>query len=183
MTVDSGIARAVTDDFLAITASMGIDDARTILIRDWFSQRWLRFSGKTLGQLGVRIAALAVPPFVPERVREESAWIRSDEAWTLSPPSTAMHRHMASEAATRRTMREEFPGVAALWLGVSEQDPSRLSVMTYLPAESDEYWCFYASLAERCGGWKPDQLKDIGPNEWCDRFPSVSSSAERDAHG
>jgi hypothetical protein len=34
-----------------------------IKINNWFSMKWLRFSGKTLGAAGVSTPTLSVPPF------------------------------------------------------------------------------------------------------------------------
>src|SRR5262245_34045718 len=40
-------------------------------IDHWFGDRWLRFTGKTLGAIGVWRNKLTIPPFVPSRVLDQ----------------------------------------------------------------------------------------------------------------
>jgi hypothetical protein len=46
-----------------------------VKIDNWFGRRWLRFSGKASGALGVREAELTMPPFIPSRVVSEHRFL------------------------------------------------------------------------------------------------------------
>ena len=59
-------------DFVAAAAAELDDAAMDLLtlvkINGYFSQRWLGFSGKTLGVLRIAKPRLCMPPFMPGRV-------------------------------------------------------------------------------------------------------------------
>ena len=48
-------------------------------IDNWFGPKWLAFSGKLLGALGVAKKDLTLPPFVPSRVVWQHDYQRDDD--------------------------------------------------------------------------------------------------------
>ena len=67
---------------------------------NWFGQRWLRFSGKLMGAVGVRTHRLTVPPFHPHRIRSEQQFQRNELATDYGQRENgqALHRFQRSEA-------------------------------------------------------------------------------------
>ncbi len=104
-----------------------------IKIDNWFGSKWLGFSGKILGALGVSMPKLTVPPFVPNRVISErkimgppySEAEHDSPDWHLSIPS--------SIALTRRVV-EVAPGAILFWYSGGSKHSGRGSAMAYVPA-------------------------------------------------
>lgn len=49
-----------------------------IKIKNWFGARWLNFSGKALGALGIWKTRLTIPPFV-----SEPSYVSAGVCWSL----------------------------------------------------------------------------------------------------
>src|SRR5260370_30312598 len=81
-----------------------------IHIDNWFSQKWLHFSGKALGSVGVwqRDQNLTVPPFVPNRVRSERGFAAPGYLEVTAPHP--VHSVMESQYALHRRMSYTVPG-------------------------------------------------------------------------
>ena len=53
---------------VGVEEAIKTDQAFLVKIDNWFGKRWLGFSGKALGALGVRKEKLTLPPFIPSRL-------------------------------------------------------------------------------------------------------------------
>ena len=51
-----------------VEETVDTDHTFVVKIDHWFGKRWLGFSGKAIGKLGVRKRKLTLPPFIPSRV-------------------------------------------------------------------------------------------------------------------
>jgi len=51
-----------------------------VKIDNWFGKRWLGFSGKALGAIGVCKRQLTLPPFIPSRVISQRRFWQAGEA-------------------------------------------------------------------------------------------------------
>ena len=181
------IAHMQHDDerFLALVsriASTTVQDLRpadvfVTRIDHWFDNKWLGFSGKLLGALGVqKRKRLTIPPFMPRRVASHHAYTL--DAGTASyrlasvPP---LHRHQqSSDNLTRFIDRVSQSGVF-IWFSGGTADANHGSVMVYtIQAESQSGW--YASF-RRTDDWRLHKVQGLST-------PELTSLIERgaDAH-
>src|SRR6478672_1475624 len=74
------------------------DEVFVVQIDSWFDRKWLEFSGKALGALGVWEGRLTVPPFHPHRVLAETHAVvaNSDPLELTLEPALRLHRRQAS---------------------------------------------------------------------------------------
>ena len=134
-----------------------------IKIDNWFGSKWLGFSGKTLGALGVSMAKLTIPPFVPNRVLSERriiGWPPYSEA----KHDRLIHRSIPSFVALTRSAVEVAPGKLLFWYSGGSIKSGRSSTMAYVPT-GDAYckwyaeWAFHVSWhAVNWIGVQPDDL-------------------------
>jgi hypothetical protein len=117
-----------------------------IRVDNWFGPRWLYFSGKMLGALGVWKDKVTVPPFVPHRVMTEELFEAPN--YEKVPNKNAIHINCTSEYALLRRIAEIDKNAAFLWFSGDSQSQKRGSVMVYLPISSDDSG-FYVSFAEK----------------------------------
>jgi len=143
-----GILRAYTPSKLIL-----------IKIDNWFGSRWLRFSGKALGALGVWRGALTAPPFVPKRVISEF-WFSAPDYLT-GAPEQPIHVWTESRHALRRDLSKIAPDASLLWYSGNSQKTRRGTVMAYI-WHSESYWAWYAEWADS-DGWRVVATKNIGP--------------------
>lgn len=131
-----------------------------IKIDGWFGPKWLAFSGKVLGLLGVWNKPLRVPPFVPNRVLSQRVFSGRDyEDESMRVP---LHRKMTGGFAVQRHMAREAGGAVLAWYSSGSLKNGRGSLMVYMPSE--EYWPWYAGW-ERNRMWDIVQTKEIGAQQ------------------
>jgi len=135
-----------------------------INIDNWFSQRWLHFSGKALGAVGVWQCNqdLTVPPFVPNRVRSERRF--AAPAYLEVTADNPVHIVTESQYALHRRMSNALPGASIIWYSGGSLRAGRGSVMAYLLI-GDSYWTWYVELGES-RSWAVVKAKGINDSEF-----------------
>jgi hypothetical protein len=132
-----------------------------IKVNSWFGSRWLRFSGKTLGALGVRRDNLSVPPFVPSRIVSQRRFAAPN--YLEIAGGQPLHRKVRSGDAILRRIAAIEPGAAVLWYSGNSKITGHGSAMAYVPA-SDSYSCCYISWADG-GAWHVEETIGISHQE------------------
>jgi len=153
---------ACVDTFLhGIVKAHAPPELILVKIDNWFGSNWLRFSGKTLGALGVWKHKLTVPPFVPSRV----VWQRRFSAPTYAEEAGDRQIHVSTsgESALSRRLAQVAPGAALMWFSGGSESNGRGAVMAYIPMP-DSYWVWYAGFSAD-GDWHPTDLKEISVGE------------------
>jgi hypothetical protein len=117
-----------------------------IKVNSWFGSRWLRFSGKMLGALGVWQDNLSVPPFVPSRIKSQQRFAAPNYLETAAGPP--LHKKVSSSDAILRRIAAIEPGAAILWYSGNSKILGHGSAMAYIPT-SDSYLSWYLSWAHR----------------------------------
>ena len=139
-----------------------------VRIDSWFDAKWLKFSGKLLGAVGMSADDVTVPPFHPHRVQAES-WCRLDESaaeYVPDPrPHPTLHVPQPSERNLRRKLRVVAPDTMCVWYSGDSALLERGSLMVYVPAADGTYWCWFATLAAAKPQWRPTRLAGISPSE------------------
>src|SRR5262249_5889373 len=137
--------------------------AELFLIRldNWFGQRWLEFSGKALGALGVCKSKLTLPPFVPHRVVSQHHYALDEVTaeYLFDGQGQAIHGTRPSADNLQRYVATIAPGAAFVWYSGSSTANGRGAVMMYIPA-GNEHWAWYAAFA-RSVPWRITCLDGI----------------------
>jgi hypothetical protein len=130
------------------------DEAWIIKIDHWFDHKWLRFSGKVLGALGVRQRHLTVPPFVANRLVRQRRYIldKESDGYHRAKSSRGLHHRGPSAGNLNRRLAQIAPHAAVFWYAGDTRETGRASVMGYVPVDGP-YWSWFVSL-ERRDHWK-----------------------------
>jgi hypothetical protein len=85
----------------------------------YFSVKWLHFSGKALGALGISKNTTTIPPFIPSRVlRERRFLLRGPWApYEDKPERYRLHIWQTSSSNLQRIAARVAPDVALVWYG------------------------------------------------------------------
>ena len=140
-----------------------------IKIDNWFGSRWLGFSGKALGALGVWTLPsdrrphniIRIPPFVPERVVLQRRFAAPD--YREVDPGKLVHKHIHSSIALERRAAIEEPETALAWYSGNSKANGRGALMAYVPA-GDSYWPWFVEL-ERGEPWRITEARRIKPDD------------------
>jgi hypothetical protein len=127
----------------------------------WFGLRWLGFSGKILGAMGVRKTRLTIPPFVPDRIVEQRNFDAPN--YMESEPIDAVHISCSSRKALNRYADTVSPNKAIVWYSGNSGPSGRGSVMAYVPASSG-YTAWYLGYAADAT-WRITEFAGISQNE------------------
>jgi hypothetical protein len=146
---------------VAIAARYVPREVVLVKVANWFGPKWLRFSGKMLGAVGVWRSKLTVPPFVPARVRWQRRFRRP--AFKVAPSGDPLHIATRSEAGLRRYLSDVAPGAAVIWFSGDTLGNGRGAIMTYVQ-HADSCWAWYAGWIRK-NGWQASQLKGISRME------------------
>jgi hypothetical protein len=132
----------------------------------YFSVKWLHFSGKALGALGISKKTTTIPPFIPSRVlRERRFLLRGPWApYEDKPGGYRLHIWQTSSSNLQRIAARVAPDVALVWYGGGSATEGQAGFMAYIPLSDAKYWCWYAGL-RRGDNWSVDRLKGIHPRD------------------
>jgi hypothetical protein len=114
-----------------------------VKVDNWFGKRWLRFSGKAVGALGVSKSELTMPPFIPSRIVSQERF--SERGSTQ--PHRDLHRYQRSGENLNRRLEDILPTSSTLfWYSDRSRENRRASLMAYV-WNGDEYWTWYIEVA------------------------------------
>jgi hypothetical protein len=131
----------------------------------WFDQKWLRFSGKSLGAVGWWKDDLTIPPFHPNRVRSERHYKYHDTEFEfIVGDSPRLHLHQPSSNNLQRRLRTLAPSTACFWYSSDGTKVGRGALMAYLPfGASPTAW--YVGAEFRKTDWLPKVRSGITSTE------------------
>jgi hypothetical protein len=116
-----------------------------VKIDNWFGPRWLNFSGKALGALGIWKTRLTIPPFVPNRVVWQRTFLGPsyDDLVDAKP----IHIKTKSMKALKRYVAEVAPGVAIVWYSGNSAKSGQGSMMVHVPTVRTICHCMWDGLS------------------------------------
>jgi len=124
-----------------------------VQIDNWFDAKWLGFSGKILGALGVRKRDLTVPPFRPNRVIVQTHLSRDGASSDyIATDAAPLHRNQFSFQNLNRKIRHLSNSALFFWYSGASAQTGRGSMMLYRIADA-ELSSWYASW-QRSPDWK-----------------------------
>src|SRR5882672_4353063 len=83
-----------------------------VKVDNWFGKRWLGFSGKSLGAIGVAKRDLTIPPFIPSRIVSEVRFVRPGTVRLKHPH---IHLYQPSGENLNRKIEQIVPGATLFW--------------------------------------------------------------------
>lgn len=165
-TTDSPAFAALAQRLLARAVALSDpSQVRVVRIDEWFDSKWLGFSGKLLGAVGVSRADPTVPPFHPNRVWSEQCWQRSAAGPYVQATGVAgLHLHQPSERNTFRRLATVAPGALCFWYSAQSGTSNRGAVMCHAPTP-DGYWAWYVAFARAEPQWRVTRRRGVSPGE------------------
>lgn len=136
-----------------------------IKIDNFFGSKWLGFSGKVIGLLGVwhkpyyqPADNIRIPPFVPNRVVTQRRF--AGPAYREIDCGKSIHKGIPSYLALSRKAAGIAPGSALIWYSGNSIATGRGAVMAYIPVDGS-YWPWYAALETGESSWSVSETWDI----------------------
>lgn len=136
------------------------DQTYVVKIDNWFGKRWLGFSGKALGAIGVRKSKLTLPPFVPSRVVSQRRFWQSGRRLE---PRKQLHAWQRSGENLQRYVEVVVHRSNVFWYSGGSARNDRASFMAYV-STSEGHWPWYVEL-RRTDKWRVVESLGIGPTE------------------
>jgi hypothetical protein len=128
----------------AAVADPGVASVFIVRIRGWFGPRWLAFSGKALGALGVSRSDITVPPFVPARITSLVYLTRGENgSFQEAPVPFVLHPRQPSGRNLSRHLRTLAPSTAFFWVSTGTNSSGRGAFMAYVPSGALGHTCQY----------------------------------------
>lgn len=138
------------------------DEVFIIKVDHWFDHKWLSFSHKVLGELGIWNKELRIPPFIPDRVIEESHFQKEIDGYKVKSASI-LHIYQPSEDNTFRKIKLFSDSAIFLWYSGKTSINSQGSVMIYFTSkEFQNNW--YVSFLNK-NSWQIYKTKNTSKNE------------------
>jgi len=137
-------------------------DYCVVRIDNWFGERWLNFSGKTLGALGVhKKPNTTFPPFVPSRIRSCTlfTWNSKKEDYANVEEFHSVHKWQRSGTNLQNFVDNTFPDACFFWFSGNTKENHRGSLMGYVSSKG-ECWTWYLEF-QRKGNWKRSKASNI----------------------
>lgn len=130
---------------------------------NWFDEKWLGFSGKFLGAVGVwhRTDNLRFPPFIPSRIQKSTGYERKDGGYEGRP--AWCHRYQHSGENLHRPFARSSRDSLFFWYSGRSAESGHASLMLY-GRKDDENFAWYASF-RRADEWSLNKTKDISRRE------------------
>ncbi len=139
-------------------------DVFLVQINSWFDYKWLRFSGKYLGALGVSESILTVPPFHPNRVMYEMhATVSYDPCQITIKPTRPLHYQQRSGENLSRKITHISKSALFAWYSSDTKATDKASLMVYTSSSEDQHG-WYASF-HKINGWVSHQIKGVSKQE------------------
>ncbi len=149
-----------------IVSTRRLDDYCVVRIDNWFGDRWLNFSGKTLGALGVhKPTRVTFPPLVPSRVRSYtlSRFDATEDDYCAVEEGQPVHKWQSSGTNLQNFVESAFPESSFFWFSGNSGANRRGSVMGYVSGNG-ECWTWYLEFRKDTE-WKQSKGINIAPDE------------------
>jgi hypothetical protein len=141
-------------------------DYCVVRIDNWFGERWLNFSGKTLGALGVhKKPNTTFPPFVPSRIRSCTlfTWNSKMADYANVEEFHSVHKWQHSGANLQNFVGNTYPDACFFWFSGNTKENHRGSLMGYVSSKG-ECWTWYLEF-QRKGNWRRSKATNITPEQ------------------
>lgn len=157
---DPGFVRIVSLILDSLVLKYAPENLAIIEVDNWFDHKWLNFSGKVLGALGVWKHPLTIPPFHPNRIKAQTVYRlnqRKEYEHTETPP---LHiSQPSSENLNRKLATHAADTGVFVWWSSNTGGNGKGSVMVYIQNGTDAT-SWYASF-DRRDRWAVNKTKNV----------------------
>ena len=145
-TDDQTFIEKVSDVINGMLLDTKVAGISVVKIRDWFGPKWLGFSGKKLGAIGIHKYVLTLPPFHPHRVLSQRfyAYHADSLAYEKVWPPFRLHIKQPSEKNFERRVGKYLPSGALVWYSSDSARTGQGALMIYVTIE--RFRCGYFGL-------------------------------------
>lgn len=140
------------------------DEIYLTKIDNWFDFKWRAFSGKLVGAVGFWNKELTIPPFIPDRVLEQSYFQKSGNSYAKQV-GQYLHRYQSSGENIGRRL-ESYSSARTrifVWFSGNTKNSLRGSIMIYQITKDVKY-SFYISFLKK-DNWQIYKTDEISRNE------------------
>ncbi len=156
---DASFVRLVSLIVDSLVLQSAPDILAIIAVDNWFDHKWLNFSGKVLGALGVWKHPLTIPPFHPNRIKVQTVYRLSQQKEYEQIEAPPLHILQSSSAnLNRKLIHASDSGVFVWWSGNTGAN-AKGSFMAYIQTETDAT-SWYVSF-DRRDRWTINKTKNI----------------------
>jgi hypothetical protein len=144
---------SIADNFSEkILTDFPVEIIYQVQVDNWFGAKWLGFTGKVEGALGVRHPTdLRVPPFTPSRILEQRVLKKVENGFEIIEIPQIHIEQASSDNFSRRI--SQFPGnTLFVWLSAKNGQNKRGSILIYLK-KNEELQAWYFGL-ENLKSWR-----------------------------
>lgn len=151
---DPAFAEVVQRVIVGVALATAPPELVVVKIDNWFGNKWLGFSHKVHGALGLWRDELRIPPFVPARVVARTFFSRRPDGpgYVRMVPRFAIHVRQTSAANDVRRVKDLAPESALFWWSGKSARNGRGSLMAYVPTQ-DGHTGWHAEL-QSDGPWR-----------------------------
>jgi len=176
---DPGFVRLVSLIIDALVIQRSPKIIVIIAVDNWFDHKWLNFSGKILGALGVWKDPLTIPPFHPDRIINQTVYQMGRQKQYELMEAPPLHNPQSSAQNLKRKIQNVTnSGVFAWWSGNTRAN-AKGSFMAYIQ-NGDYTTSWYASF-DRGERWTLNKTKNISTEEVRALLQSGKPGAEPNA--
>ncbi len=155
---DSIFIQMITKIVNAVVVKSKPKHVAVIKIDNWFDHKWLQFSGKFLGALGLWKKELTLPPFNPNRVVSQTVYELTENVYgRVEAP--AIHIWQQSDQNFKRKISEMTNSDMFIWFSSNTVKNSQGSLMVYSQS-GNECIPWFVSF-EKATDWKINKAKGI----------------------
>ena len=161
---DLGFTKIVELIINKTVLSVAPDDIYFTKMDNWFDFKWKEFSGKLLGAVGVWNKELTIPPFIPDRILEQSYFQKQNDSYT-GQVGRYLHWYMPSGKNVGRKLNSYSFARTRLfiWFSGNTKNNLRGSIMIY-QVESEKQYSWYLSFLKK-DSWQIYKTDGISRNE------------------
>lgn len=142
------------------------DEVYITYIDNWFSQRWLFFSGTSYGKITIASPRATIPPFYPKRVYYQKYfnWDSGKGKFISRRPKEKLHINQNSSNNHQRFIDRITQSAVLFWFSGNSHVNNRGCVMAYIIKVPEIRWAWYSSFNGR-NEWRPEHSASIGHKE------------------
>ena len=160
---DVAFTRIVTRILNNSISFISPNDVYLVQVDRRFDYKWMGFSNKFLGAVGVwHLTDLRIPPFVPEKIVEEKHFQTANGRF-VKKYEDLLHIHQASEDNKYRKIKEVSNSAIFLWYSGGTRTNTQGSLMLYSIKEGIQS-CWFASFVNN-GTWQVRGTQQISVGE------------------
>ncbi|MHC4526015.1 MAG: hypothetical protein ACYSU8_10860 [Planctomycetota bacterium] len=159
---DPGFIRLINKIINSVILKLNVTQVTIVQIDNWFDHKWLRFSGKFLGGIGIWKKELTLPPFNPNRIKHQAVYHLTGDGKYEEIKTPAIHIWQQSDQNFKRKVSEISDSGVFVWWSSNTIKNGKGSLMVYsrIGSESTSWFVSF----EKDDSWFFNKAKGIPIN-------------------